>query len=352
MVPYAGFTIPNYNTGDILYLTGTAEIFHGESAQKIMPRINRLLQIKTTGAILIHKALPYTFEFIEPSPYNPPIRLASEKRGETSENSGIRATLTKITRHAPDISSFTFSISKPCKQIPGQYAILSFAELIDYGYQHMSAKPSSVNDDRIRTWTISSSPKVKDGKFLPINEFVITVKHKLNGVMSTLLHVWNQMDKLEIPLLGIEGEFTCFNKNGQLQDCSRPKMFMISGGIGITPFLSVIKGLISTNQNVDILLWAVATTLEGSMVDQLKLFAEETKIKIRVKLFITREKVTEVKSSVHNERIGVGHFKEVGDIMDRDIYLCGPDGFMVGVKKCLDEIGYDAKKIRSELFTY
>lgn len=61
----------------------------------------------------------------------------------------------------PSIARFRFKISDPKrigKRRPGQYAVFSFKEDLDMGYSHMrDDDPTSLNDDYIRTFTVSSS---------------------------------------------------------------------------------------------------------------------------------------------------------------------------------------------------
>src|SRR5947207_6297074 len=55
--PVAGITFPDFDTGDILYLTGTVEILIGEAASKALPRTHLAVRLTVTEARFLCDAL-------------------------------------------------------------------------------------------------------------------------------------------------------------------------------------------------------------------------------------------------------------------------------------------------------
>lgn len=129
---------------------------------------------------------------------------------------------------SPTIGNFRFSISDlkgAGPYNPGQYVALSFEEELGMGYSHMrDDDPRSLNDDFIRTFTISSAPQS-----LPGNQFEITIRNV--GVVTNFLFRTQVRAGLEVPLKGFGGSFT-------LPMGGKEVIPFVAGGIGITPLLA------------------------------------------------------------------------------------------------------------------
>ncbi|KAL4908988.1 hypothetical protein BDW74DRAFT_75992 [Aspergillus multicolor] len=111
-----------------------------------------------------------------------------------------------IEKHiiTPSITCFRFRISDTTEAgswTPGQYATLSFFDELDMGYSHMmDDDPSSLNDDYVRTFTISSPPDQVSN-----DEFEITIRK--HGDVTRYLFQTSDRAELEVPLKGFGGEF-------------------------------------------------------------------------------------------------------------------------------------------------
>ena len=127
----------------------------------------------------------------------------------------------------PTIARFKFQVADPQKASkwkPGQYVALSFQDELDIGYSHMrDDDPKSLNDDFLRTFTVSSRQDALPG------EFEITIREV--GPVTEHLFQHNVRADLEVPLQGFGGEFF-------LQQGEGEKISYIAGGVGITPLLA------------------------------------------------------------------------------------------------------------------
>lgn len=153
---HVGLVFPNFETGDVLYVTGEATNLVGEEAAEVMPRANVITLIKVTGYIFVKDALPFRQPpgSNQPSPYSPPIRFLVEEQDIVSVHD-IRATLKRFEPHADNLATFVFEASSPLAVIAGQYAVVDLTPLIGkQGYQHMAQRGDEaiLNDDGIRTW--------------------------------------------------------------------------------------------------------------------------------------------------------------------------------------------------------
>src|SRR5207247_1851176 len=154
ITPFAGYCFPDFETGDVLYLTGKTEVLIGKEAAALLPRSNLAVKVTVTAARYVEKGLAFRGEAGEPSPYNPAVRyLVTEKVNPTAQGSDSTSTMATLIRKeviTPSINRFRFKVSDPAtsgKWTPGQYVTLSFADELDMGYSHMrDDDPTSLND--------------------------------------------------------------------------------------------------------------------------------------------------------------------------------------------------------------
>ncbi|GIJ90869.1 hypothetical protein Asppvi_009834 [Aspergillus pseudoviridinutans] len=232
--PLAGFVFPDFESGNSLFITGRTEILIGKDASSVLPRSNIAVRVTITSARFVEKALAFRGIPGKPSPYNPGVRyLITEKSSSAAladRESSVTATLIRKEIITPSIGRFRFRLSDKGKAgpwSPGQYATFSFRNQLDVGYRHMNdSDPSSLNDDFVRTFTISSSP----GYGIPDDEFEITARR--NGKITNYLFRTSTRVGLEVPLKGFGGDFSL---KKQSNDDMLP---FIAGGIGITPVLA------------------------------------------------------------------------------------------------------------------
>ena len=131
---------------------------------------------------------------------------------------------------------------------------LAFEDELSAGYSHMrDDDPKSLNDDFIRTFTVSSSP----GQF-PENEFEITIRNV--GTVTNFLFHQNLRTQLEVPLKGFGGSFT-------IQQGPKDIVPFIAGGIGITPLLAQVYDLDLARVQV---FWTVSVHDIGLVVDTME----------------------------------------------------------------------------------
>ena len=106
--------------------------------------------------------------------------------------------------------------------------------------------PQMVNEDYIRTWTLSSVPAFNAEKnmFHSTNQVAVTVKRQPGGLISNFLHEYSAKlieQKSQIDFKGTGAGFSCFKPAAP----SAPsKMLWVAGGVGITPFMAMWDGLI------------------------------------------------------------------------------------------------------------
>jgi len=296
--PKIGIVIPDFTTGNVLYLSGHAEILLNQAATTVIQKTKLAVRFTISSARFVHDGL--TFRGIPcadnsdisssrpvetrpitdgQSPYNPRIRyLTSEVSSLISTNSSnptlppdeysnpsnpdLTATLLQKIKVTPTITKYRFSLTSlthhnlpPSSLLwqPGQYIALEFSDELYMGYTHMNdSDPTSLNDDFIRTFTISSVYKpAKAGSDVT---FEITVRNV--GVVTNWLSTQNERSgATRIGVRGFGGDFR-FETRALAQ--GKKKNVFIAAGIGITPLLGQMGEAEEGNGNDGlIVLWTI-----------------------------------------------------------------------------------------------
>lgn len=231
--PQAGLVFPDFDTGDVLFLTCTTEILVGKQAAALLPRSNVAVKARVEAVRFVRQGLSFRGQLGERSPYNPPVRyLTSERPSSDGQIVNERVAYAKLIGRdllTPTIARLRFSISDPeaaGRWTPGQYVALVFEDELSAGYSHMrDDDPKSLNDDYVRTFTVSSAM----GQGLPHDEFEVTMRSV--GEVTRFLLRQQVRSRLEVPLKGFGGSFT-------ITQPADGTIAFVAGGVGVTPLLA------------------------------------------------------------------------------------------------------------------
>ncbi|KAG9239155.1 oxidoreductase-like protein [Amylocarpus encephaloides] len=227
--PKAGLAFPNFETGDVVYVTGKTEILTGKDALSLIGHTNLAVKINVEAVRIVSDGLAFRGQTEEYSPYNPPVRYLTTEKEQSVKENNQQMTVTLIDKKiiSPTIARFRFQIADPKEAgqwKPGQHAALSFADDLDIGYSHMrDDDPQSLNDDFLRTFTISSRPEASN-----YDQFEITARKV--GVVTDFLFKSNIRAGLDIGLQGFGGQFYIEQDEGE-------RVSFVASGVGITPLL-------------------------------------------------------------------------------------------------------------------
>ena len=345
--PKAGIVVPDFDTGDVLYLTGQTEVIIGKEASEVLYHSSLAVRFKVTGGRFVEKGLPFRGEPTERSPYNPRVRyLKSEKEDAVKgvEDNTIMAKLIKKEKLTPTIFRYRFAISDPVAVgtwKPGQYVALSFYDELYMGYSHMrDDDPQSINDDLLRTFTISSH----HGEGLHGEEFELTVRNV--GRVTSHMSWINERSSFEVPMKGFGGDF----KIEQKANVVTP---FVAAGVGITPLLGQLPDLDLQRLHV---FWSIGVKDIGLVYD---VFKRNPTLAKSTSLFLTgdatslaeddQKKLQEVRNSAAKcemRRIQPDDLLAISNDCE-DWYLCAAPALRMQIQDWLP-----GKKVIYENFDY
>jgi len=241
---------------------------------------------------------------------------------QTWKNGRHNVECVKVIDETVDVRTYCFASTEPVMHFfkPGQFVTF---ELEIEGEQIM------------RSYTISSSPSVP-------YSFSITVKRVPGGLVSNWLHDnLSQGDHLAIH--GPVGVFNCI-------DITSDKVLLLSGGVGITPVMSMARWWFDTNGNVDIVFAHSARTPSDIIFGRELEYMDSRITNFNLNLICERYEIGQSWSGFsgfldeHKLRI------IAPDFMDRTVYCCGPTPYMTAVKKMLEGLGFDMANYYEESF--
>ena len=235
---------------------------------------------------------------------------------------GLVARCTEVLNVTADVTAFRFvdASGQRLNYKPGQFMTL---ELEVEGKKHF------------RSYTMSSTPTNSA-------YFELTIKRVDGGVVSNAL-----CDHLKkgatLRMTGPHGKFTCAPK-------PRKKLLLLSAGSGVTPMLSMARWIRDQKLDTDVVYFHCARTARdlffGDEVDAMKVSNAR---------FVQHISLT--RSTQKDKWRGLTGYLDAAmlhtvapDFAEREIYICGPTGFMEGSKALLQNCGFPMTHFHEESF--
>ena len=247
----------------------------------------------------------------------------------------MKLKLVEKRKEAQGTKSFFFETEKDFDYLPGQYFYITVPKL-----KYKDSRGAT------RHFTLSSSPT--EGKIIRITTRV----RKESGFKQTL----NELAVgTEIEGEGPEGTFV-------LDEKEKGPQVMIAGGIGITPFRSMIKYAIDKNTGTQIhLIYSNSLPEQISFRKELENWAKKS---ANFKLSMT---VTKPEESKRNLPAGRQEWNGLTGRIDEQMikklienwklkignltfWLCGPPNVVDAMEKIMGELDVSAGRVRSEKF--
>ncbi len=339
--PRAGLLFIDFDTGDLLYLTCTAEIIWDSEERRAFGGAERVVTFTIDEGILVEDGMPIRWDFVD---YSPSLEKTGtwEEVDETiaardAENVYRNYTVTKVTEESDVISSFYLEpddnhrihCHKAGQFLPIEIQLPGQDETIKRTYTISNAP----NGDYYRL-SIKREPPVKPG--LP------------PGLSSNYFH-----DQVKpgstIRALSPRGKFT-------LAESSTRPVVLLSGGVGITPMISMLEQLAldgagcGCNRKV----WFIHSARSGKehafrrYVRDVE--ADWPKLTVHFRYSGVSENDIEGRDYDSTGHIDIDLLKFLLPFDDYDFYFCGPPPFMVAMYEGLKDLNVSDERIHYEFF--
>ncbi len=230
--------------------------------------------------------------------------------------------LNKKVKMAPGVVDFVFKPPQKLAFVPGQY--------MEFTLEH----PHPDNRGNRRYFTLASSP----------TENLIHLGIRFYEQGSTFKNAMYKMDgRTKFVAAQIAGDFT-------LAPDPKQKLVFIAGGIGITPFRSMLKYLLDVQERRDIVLFYVNKTANEIVYADVLNAARAT---LGVKTFYT---LTDTTAVPRNWPGFVGRLNEriiqsvVPDYRERAYYLSGPPEMVRAYEHVLKSMHIKHDQIKKDFF--
>jgi ferredoxin-NADP reductase/Na+-translocating ferredoxin:NAD+ oxidoreductase RnfD subunit len=223
---------------------------------------------------------------------------------------------------APDIDDFIFSTNEKFNFKPGQY--------LEWTLGHKQ----SDNRGNRRYFTLASSPTEEDIRigikfYEPASSFKIALGEMKPG------------DKIIASQLA--GDFT-------LPKDKNKKLVFIAGGIGITPFRSMIKYLIDKNEQREITL--LYSNRHAHEIVYQDVFNEAWQ-RLGIRTLYTLTDMTAIPADWQGAKGKIDAqmiMREIPDYKERFFYLSGPRSMVTAFEQTLVNLGVNKKQIKTDFF--
>jgi uncharacterized protein len=330
--PKVGLVFVDFESGDMLHLSGDAEVVLDSPEIAAFQGAERLWRFTPRIVILRAAAMPLRWTFTDWSPNS----LMTGDWDEASRR--IKASEIKAAwrpfRVAKFVDESTVIRSLYLEPIDGLGLIPHAAG------QHLPIRLTIAGEARpiVRTYTLSTAPS--DSRYR------ISVKRQ--GLASTYLHDDVREGDL-IETRAPAGDFT-------LDALERRPAVLIAAGVGVTPILAMLRhivyeGLRTRHVRPTTLFYAARLKAERAFDGELAELVKQADGAVRVVRVLNQtDDAARQQDFDAQGRIDMGLLKQVLGFDDHDFYLCGPPPFMQSIYDGLRSLNVADARIHAEAF--
>lgn len=332
--PRAGLVFPDFETGDMLHLTGDAEVELESAEASAFQGAERLWTFRPRQVVLRPAALPLRWTF-RTDGWSPNSLMTGDwnqarKRLDAAALKSVWRPF-KVARIVDESSVIRSFHLDPAD---GKGIIAHEAG------QHLPIRvqPEGSDAPLVRTYTLSTAPS--DGRY--------RVSVKRDGVVSSHLHDTLKVGDL-IEVRSPTGQFTIDSAE------TRPAVLM-AAGVGITPLLAMLRHLVYEGERKRRmrpawLFYAARTMAERAFDAEIGQLADRAGGALKV-VRVLDDTVGAKKGRDFEAtgRIDMALLRAFLPIDGYDFYMCGPPPFMQGIYDQLRSQGTPDERIHAEAF--
>ncbi|OUR72143.1 FAD-binding oxidoreductase [Methylophaga sp. 41_12_T18] len=335
--PKAGLLFVDFNTGNLLTLTGRVEVLLDSADTEYFAGAERLWTFTIEHGWWLKHALPYRWQLEQ---YSANTNLTGSwpeaeqlKQAEKMRNSWQAYDVVDVVEESSVIKSFHL------KPQSGQSPRFKAGQFLTLQVRLNGQKDS-------RTYTVSSAPADKNYRISVKRE----LEQSINKVsVSNFLHDQVSVgDSLNIK--APTGNFTFDSKQ------ARPAV-LLSAGVGITPMISMLRyglteGLRHRKLRPITFIHVAKDHQQRAFFDEVNQLATNSSGLVTAYWLLTNT-TKELKPGIdyHQQgRLNKEFLQAVLALDDYDFYLCGPVGFMQASYDLLTDLGVQDRRIYAESF--
>ncbi|MFJ4158016.1 pyridoxamine 5'-phosphate oxidase family protein [Pseudomonas sp. NPDC089752] len=322
--PQAGLLFVDFSNGNVLQLTGRAEVILDSPLIKAFEGAERLWTLEVEQVVLrpAGVSLRWAFEGYAPTSLMTGTWAEAEQRLQQQERQRqwLSWRVERVEQESRDIRSFYLAAEAPVTFAPGQ---------------HIPVRLPFGDTPLIRTYSLSCAPS--DGH--------LRISVKAQGPASRYLHervgVGDRLD-VRLPM----GSFT-------LQDDSQRPIVLIGAGVGITPLIAMLRDQLARQQGRRIHLFHGARSLaELPFQQELSGLREQAGDLLSIHRSLSQPEADAVQGLdyEHAGRLGIEQVKVALALDDYDFYLCGPSSFTQDLYEGLRTVHVPDARIHAEAF--
>ena len=333
--PRAGLVFVDFQSGDLLQMSGSAQVLLDDPEINAFQGAERLLRF--TPQRIVHRPAAIALRWKDQDEGDSPNSLMTgswEQAAERLQAEALRShwrslQVARVVDESPDIRSFYLQASDG----------LGLPRFEAGQHLPVRIQLEGQNAPSIRTYSVSSAP----------SDDFLRISVKRDGSVSSHLH--EQVRALhEIEARAPQGHFT-------VQPTERRPLVLLAAGVGITPLLSMLREVVYRGQRISRMrpVWlvqsarSVADLAFREEIDELVVRAGD---KLQV-LRMVSQPPTEAGAGEGYDlagRIDVELLKRLLPLNDYDFYLCGPGSFTQALYDGLRKLRIPDDRIHAETF--
>lgn len=331
--PKVGILVPDFMSGDMLYIEGVAEIIWDGPEVKAFEAAERLVTVQITKTTLVEQAMPVSWKFND---YSPSLEATGDwETGNNFANSegSLWRTLRvdRIERESSTINSFYLTATDGLPLEPYLAG------------QHLPVCHPS-NPKTIRTYTLSKAPCG--------SQYRLSVKRETKGLFSRFMHDDLRVGET-IQAMSPRGVF-------HLPQTQNRPLLLVSAGVGITPMIAMLEAAVNTTSCTNgkkpkhpiIFIHAARNGEEHAFQDH-PILANPADFGVTLLVAYSKPTAQDIidKNFHIRGRINSQSVAAVIPEGNVDAFLCGPNQFMTDMRAYLTAAGVDHQQIHQETFS-
>ncbi|MGN6527667.1 MAG: 2Fe-2S iron-sulfur cluster-binding protein [Burkholderiaceae bacterium] len=328
----AGLLFPDFETGDVLQLSGAAEVVFEGPRVAAFPGAERLWRVRPERVVRRRGALRWRGAVDEASPFVEPTGTWLEARAAAAAAapSGWRAfEVARVVDEAASVRSFHLRPVDASGAVAGEAGMHVVLRL----------PGEDGGPPLVRSYSLSRLPA--DG--------MLRISVKADGAGSRAFHR-RLVSGARVELRGPQGEFTL------APGPARP-VVLVSAGIGITPMLAMAEHLVAGDAAAGRPrpIHFVHGARDGAAMPfgaELATLRERSGGRLRVLRAFSRPREADVEGRDFERRgrVGIDLLATLPGLADADVYLCGPAAFMQALHDDLRAAGLADERLHAEAF--